>query len=171
MKKNMILWMSALVLTIAGLSSCSSDDDFSSNDLIGAWEMVRATYGMGGAQEFLPGEVVIIFDGKQLIVQNNNGAHFLKSGKYPYTTITEQSRIMTYEWVDVVNQVIVIHLSDEEGGNWENKYTYRFYDGMLVLDGGIATDGPGYFFRKYSPTSVPYAEAGKINNYFSFLKK
>lgn len=27
MKKNIILWMSALVLTIAGLSSCSNDND------------------------------------------------------------------------------------------------------------------------------------------------
>ena len=27
MKKNMILWMSALVLTIAGLSGCSNEDD------------------------------------------------------------------------------------------------------------------------------------------------
>ena len=162
MKKNVYLWLCALALTMTGLSSCSSDDEFSSNDLIGAWELASATYGMLGDQEFQPGEVVIIFDGKQLIVQNNNGAHFLKSGKYPYTTLTEQSRIMTYEWVDVVNQVIVIHLSDDELGNLEKKYTYRFNNGMLVLDGGIATDGPGYFFRKYSPTSVPYAEAGKI---------
>ena len=27
MKKNMILWLCTLVLTIAGLSSCSSDDE------------------------------------------------------------------------------------------------------------------------------------------------
>ena len=169
MKKNYYLWLCALVLTIAGLSSCSNDDDFSSNDLIGAWVMVRATYGMLGDQEFQPGEVVIIFDGKQLIVQNNKeGAHFLKSGEYPYTTLTEQSRIMTYEWVDVTNQVIVINLYDEEWGNMENKYTYRFYDGMLVLDGGIATDGPGYFFRKDESIYTPFAN--KTNNYFSFLK-
>ena len=35
MKKNIFLWMSALVLTIAGLSSCSSsDDDIKTEDLI-----------------------------------------------------------------------------------------------------------------------------------------
>ena len=156
MKKNVYLWLCALALTMAGLSSCSSDDDFSSKDLMGAWVLVRATYGMLGDQEFQPGEVVIIFDGKQLTVQNNKeGSHFLKSGKYPYTTQTEKSRIMTYEWVDVTNQVIIIHLYDEEWGNMENKYTYRFYDGMLVLDGGIATDGPGYFFRRYEAKFIP----------------
>lgn len=37
---------------------------------IGEWEMTEATYGMGGNQEFQAGEVIIIFDFNQLIVQN-----------------------------------------------------------------------------------------------------
>ena len=163
MRKNVYLWLCALVLTMAGLSSCSSDDDSSlngltgtwDNELLGAWEMVSATYGFGGDQEFQAGEVVVIFDYKQLIVTNKDVTSFLKSGKYPYTTLTELSRILTNQWVDVKNKVVIIKNSDEVWGNRELKYTYWFRDGMLVLDGGIACDGPGFFFRKYQPTCVP----------------
>ena len=31
---------------------------------------------------------------------------------------------------------------------YEVRYTYRFNDGMLYLDDGIAYDSPGYYFKK-----------------------
>lgn len=155
MEKGKLLWMCAALLLAIGLSSCSSDDDFSSdgltgNDLTGRWDIVRATYGLGGIQEYQDGELRIIFNNssKCLTVQNN-GIPFLKSGNYLYNTQTEQRRILNNEFdKEYQVNVIIIHYSDEVFGNQEVKYTYFFRDGMLILDGGIAYDGPGYFFEK-----------------------
>lgn len=45
-------------------------------------------------------------------------------------------------------QVVVIHYSDEVYGSRDVRYTYSFHDGMLILDSGMASDGPGYYFKK-----------------------
>ena len=157
-----MLWMSLLLLTLAGLSSCSSDDDeselnlkdavYESNPttLDGTWHMVSASYGWGGTKTYQAGEVTVTFNEaeKTMKVEDKKNIHFLKSGNYPYNTTTEKSRIYTYQWVDVEYQKIVIQYSDEAFGEREVRYTYGFYDGMLCLDGGIASDGPGYYLMK-----------------------
>jgi hypothetical protein len=45
-------------------------------------------------------------------------------------------------------QVVVIHYSVEASGNRDVRYIYSFHDGMLVLDSGMASDGPGYYLKK-----------------------
>lgn len=161
MKKNCIFWMGVLFLTIAGLSSCSSDDsDSVSNGVVyesnprtlnGTWHMVSASYGFGGEEKYQPGETTVTFNeaAKTINVENKKNVRFLKSGSYPYDVTTEKRSIYTYQWVEAELQVMVIHYNDEEGyGNCNLRYFYGFQDGMLVLDGGMASDGPGFYFKK-----------------------
>ena len=151
MRKNLLLCLSALLLTI-GWSSCSKDDEVDNRltTLDGTWNLVKASYGLVGIQEYQAGEVTITFNNKykRIVVKNDKGIDFLKSGVYPYKIETEQRRILTYEWVDVEYQVIVINYTDEVWGDREVRYIYDFSDGMLVLDGDMAADGPGYYFTR-----------------------
>ena len=166
MKREMFLWMSVLLLMIAGLSSCCSDDesDLNSKDVVyesnpktinGTWYMVSANYGFGGTEKYQAGEISVTFNEatKTMSIEDKKNINFLKSGNYPYEITTEKRRIYTYQWVDVENQVIVIHYSDEVYGNRDVRYVYSFYDGMLVLDGGMASDGSGYYFKKIKDLS------------------
>ena len=91
MKKIGLLWMSALLLMIVGLSSCSSDDQelvYESNPTIlnGTWDMVRASYGFSGVEEYQSGEITVTFDEarKTMNVENKKKINFLASGSYPY---------------------------------------------------------------------------------------
>ena len=161
MKKNFLLWMGALLLLAVGICSCSDDSESeldprgvvyesSPTTLDGIWHMVSASYGMGGTKTYSAGEITVTFNEaeKTMKVEDKKNIYFLKSGNYPYKTTTEKSRIYTYQWVDVEYQVIIIQYSDEAFGNREVRYTYGFHEGMLCLDGGMASDGPGYYFKK-----------------------
>ena len=160
MKKYM-LWMSLLLLTLAGLSSCSSDDDeselnlkdavYESNPttLDGTWHMVSASYGWGGTKTYQAGEVTVtINEAEKTMKVEEKKDLFLKSGYYSFKTITEKRRIYNNQWVDAEYQVMVVQYPDEAYGEREVKYNYDFHDGMLFLDGGMASDGPGYYFKK-----------------------
>lgn len=168
MKQYTFLWMSALMVLAVSICSCSNDDEpeselnselnpksevYESNPttLNGIWHMVSADYGMGGTYTYPAGEITVTFNEAEKTMKvedKKNTSSFLKSGNYTYTTTTEKSRIYTYQWVDVEYRVIVIQYSDEAFGQREVKYTYGFNDGMLLLDDGMAYDGPGYFFKK-----------------------
>lgn len=164
MKQYAFLWMSALMVLAVSICSCSNDDEpeselnpksevYESNPttLNGIWHMVSAYYGMGGTYTYPAGEITVTFNEAEKTMKvedKKNTSSFLKSGNYTYTTTTEKSRIYTYQWVDVEYRVIVIQYSDEAFGPREVKFTYGFNDGMLLLDGGIAYDGPGYYFKK-----------------------
>ena len=159
--KSKLLWMSLLLLTLSGLGSCSSDDDeselnlktvvYESNPttLDGTWHMVSASYGWGGTETYQAGEVTVTFNEaeKTMKVEAKNDL-FLRSGSYSFKTTTEKRRIYTGQLVDAEYQVMVVQYHDEALGDREVKYTYDFHDGMLFLDGGMASDGPGYYFKK-----------------------
>ena len=156
--------MSALMVLAVSICSCSNDDEpeselnpksevYESNPTTfnGIWHMVSADYGMGGTKTYPAGEITVTFNEAEKtmkVEKKDNNSSFLKSGNYSYTTTTEKSRIYTYQWVDVEYRVIVIQYSDEAFGPREVKFTYGFNDGMLLLDDGMAYDGPGYFFKK-----------------------
>ena len=162
MKQYAFLWMSALMVLAVSICSCSNDDEseLNQNSVVyesnpttfnGIWHMVSADYGMGGTYTYPAGEITVTFNEAEKTMKvedKKNTSSFLKSGNYTYTTTTEKSRIYTYQWVDVEYRVIVIQYSDEAFGPREVKFTYGFNDGMLLLDGGIAYDGPGYYFKK-----------------------
>ena len=112
--------------------------------------MVSASFGLGGTESYQAGEITITFDEteKTMKVENRKNIHFLKNGNYTFKTTIEKSRIYTYQWVDVENQVITIQYSVDTDDFREVKYTYGIQDGILYFDGGIASDGPGYYFKK-----------------------
>lgn len=160
MKKSRILWICALLMLTIGMSSCSDDESESQGvnyvdnpkTLDGTWFLVKASYGFGGIKEYAPGEIAISINKSNktlsVDVQNDEQAReFLKSGTYPYTTAKETRQIFTKDWMNVEYEVMSIQVSDELGSH-EVKYDYYFRDGMLFLDGGVAVDGPGYFFKK-----------------------
>ena len=161
MKKSYFLWISALLILVGGISSCSNDDESETNlkevvfennptTLNGIWHMVSASFGLGGTESYQAGEITITFDEteKTMKVENRKNIHFLKNGNYTFKTTIEKSRIYTYQWVDVENQVITIQYSVDTDDFREVKYTYGIQDGILYFDGGIASDGPGYYFKK-----------------------
>ena len=53
MKKNGLLWLCAVLVMVAGMSSCSSDDV--NNDLWGTWSVV----GYGNDQDFHTGDNIV----------------------------------------------------------------------------------------------------------------
>ena len=155
MKKNSLFWICALLLMIAGLSSCSSDDQdsvYESNPTIlnGSWDMVGASYGFSGVEEYQSGEITVTFDEarKTMNVENKKKINFLASGSYPYKTTTVKKQIYTYQEEDVEVLELNVQYSDEVFGDQEIRYTYGFHNGMLYLDRGMASDGPGYWFKK-----------------------
>ena len=159
--KRLYLFLPLLLALILGSVGCSKDDAtdvdptdeaYESNPttLNGTWHMISASYGLGGVKSYQSGEITVTFNEaeKTMKVDDKKNIEFLKSGDYPYEITNEKSSILSKgQWIDVDNQVIVIHYNDE-GHNRENKYIYQFYNGMLVLDGGISCDGPGYFLKK-----------------------
>lgn len=162
MKKSILFWIGVLVVTLStGLSSCNTDgeSDFNTGNvnyesnpinLNGTWHMVSASFGFGGTVEYRASEISVTFDEatKTMNVENKKNTAFLKSGSFSYEITTERRQIYTYQWVDVEYQVVVIHYSVEASGNRDVRYIYSFHDGMLVLDSGMASDGPGYYLKK-----------------------
>ena len=151
MNKNGLIWICTLILMIAGLSSCSSDDQESVSTILnGTWDMVWASYGFSGVEEYQPGEITVTFDEvrKTLNVENKKKIRFLPSGSYPYKTTTVKQHIYTYQEEDVEIKELIIPYSDETFGDQEIRYTYGFINGLLYLDRGVEADGPGYWFKK-----------------------
>jgi len=159
MRKYLYILMSTMLMIVS--IGCSNDDEselnprdvvYESNPttLDGIWHMVSASYGEGGTETYQAGEITVTFNEakKTMKVEDKKNIYFLKSGNYSYNTTIEKSRIYTYQWVDVEYQKIVIQYSDEAFGERKVSYTYFFYNGELILDGGVAYDGPGYYFKK-----------------------
>ena len=154
MKRKGIFRYLPLLLLMAGalfVASCSSDDDENMEmrqhiqPLLGTWQLVSAEYGESGTQDYQAGDLTITFnDNMTLTVENNKGIILFKEGSYPYITTIEQSRILTYQWADAEYSVLVVKVSDER----EDRYIYSLHDDTLFLDGGAASDGPGFVFKR-----------------------
>ena len=153
MKGKRVLRFLPLLLLLAGalfVASCSSDDENMEmrqqvQPLLGTWQLVSAEYGESGTQDYQAGDLTITFnDNMTLTVENNKGIILFKEGSYSYITTIEQSRILTYQWADAEYSVLVVKVSDER----EDRYIYSLHDDTLFLDGGVASDGPGFVFKR-----------------------
>ena len=135
MKKNVYLWLCALVLTIAGLSSCSDDDSF--NDIIGTWYLVSYNDGWGNIKKYNDNEIIVTFtrDGKVNIVNNREDQRPLPTGTRTYSFKEVAESIYTHE--------------RSSGITFDGSFIYSYYilDGMLHIS-AEAYDGPGYGLRK-----------------------
>ena len=91
MKKSMIFWMFAAVLTITGLTSCSDDDDFYEKDynyksaIVGTWYLVYHSSGWGGITDYNVGEIIVTFTNKGEVKVVNNGISPVSTSTYTYS--------------------------------------------------------------------------------------
>ena len=142
MKKSYIIWMGAVLMLVISMSSCSSDDedvavyDDNPTTLDGTWYLVKANFGWGGIRDYEAGDVTVCFYPNQTVqVETKEVKVFMATGTYSYKVIDTQ----TNKYDGTVFTTINL------GGQ---QCTYWFEDGMMVLDYGMAYDGPGYYFKK-----------------------
>ena len=139
MRKSVFLWMSLLLLTLTGLSSCSEDDDDNNvveSGIIGTWYLVGASDGWGHDKEYKEGEITITFttNGEMQIVNK-------REDQQPLATGTRQ-----YHFTDI-EESIYDH-EPRPGISWGFlPYSYVLRDGKLELD-AEAYDAPGYSLKR-----------------------
>jgi hypothetical protein len=148
--KNMMRLMVACVF-----AACSSSDDelmpgapfiYEENPttLEGTWHLVKANYGWGGIKEYPEGDIEVVFNpSTMLVIQHShkddekNTKPFLDDGTYTYQIFEAKH--------DGGSKRLAINGS-------EDGPAFCFHDGMLIIDYGMAADGPGYYFKKVIPT-------------------
>ena len=148
--KNMMRLMVACVF-----AACSSSDDelmpgvtylYEENPttLEGTWHLVEANYGWGGIKEYPEGDIEVVFTPNTMLVINHSDS----KEESPFIDGT-----YTYQILE----------AKKSGGSKrlafngkEDGPAFGFHDGMLVIDYGMATDGPGYFLKKVIPTFTTF---------------
>ena len=163
MKKSSLLWISAMLMIVIGMSSCSSDDEgnvvyveegnvvyeeeenvvYEDNPttLEGTWHLVKAFFSFGGFHEVLAGDVAVDFypnHTMQVINKSDTQERdlFITPGVYSYEIVSNQTNKYDGTVYTTINLDVV------------GSCTYWIKDGMLVLDFGMAFDAPGYYFKK-----------------------
>lgn len=144
--KNMMRLMVACVF-----AACSSSDDelmpgvtylYEENPttLEGTWHLVKANYGWGGIKEYPEGDIEVVFNPSTMLVINHSDSQeespFI-DGTYTYQILEAKH--------DGGSKRLAINGS-------EDGPAFGFHDGMLIIDYGMAADGPGYYFKKVIPT-------------------
>ena len=144
--KNMMRLMVACFF-----AACSSSDDelmpgvpfvYEENPttLEGTWHLVKANYGWGGIKEYPEGDIEVVFNPSTMLVINHSDSQ----EESPFIDGT-----YTYQILE----------AKHDGGSKrlafngkEDGPAFGFHDGMLVIDYGMAADGPGYYLKKVIPT-------------------
>ena len=126
--------------------------------LIGTWHLVKANYAWEGIREYVGKSTLmsISYD-NYLFVDHIEGEEktFLYGGIYDYTLSTDDAdQVITIKASDIENYYDLFQGPDEFR-DIEYKFTYRIQDGMLFFDGGVAHDGPGYYFKKVIANNRP----------------
>ena len=140
MRTKVFLWMSILLLTLTGLSSCSEDEDDNNvveSGIIGTWSLVGASDGWGHYKEYKEGEITITFttNGEMQIVNK-------REDQQPFATGTRQYHF-TY-----IEKSIYDH-EPKPGISWGFlPFSYVLRDGKLELD-AEAYDAPRYSLKTF----------------------
>jgi hypothetical protein len=147
MKKKSLLWISALLLMLAGLSSCSKDDDYSyvqefsnNNDkenLIGTWHILHYSNGWGMKEDYEAGEVTVTFtkNREMQVVNKREDQRPFATGKW------------TYSFVDIERSIFTGEPKTCISFGYFFTYSYTFDKGFLYLS-QEAFDGDSYTFQK-----------------------
>jgi len=147
MKKKSLLWISALLLMLAGLSSCSKDDDYSyvqefsnNNDkenLIGTWHILHYSNGWGMKEDYEAGEVTVTFtkNREMQVVNKREDQRPFATGKW------------TYSFVDIERSIFTGEPRTCISFGYFFTYSYTFDKGFLYLS-QEAFDGDSYTFQK-----------------------
>ena len=107
--------------------------------LEGTWHMVQVCTDFG-IDYINAGNIMVHFYADHTMKVENHHLIFLPSGTYSYEVVETNEYPGGKETkINIVGQ---------------QSCTYRFFESMLVLDYGMAYDGPGYFFRKLKSTEI-----------------
>ena len=119
--------------------------------LIGTWHLVKANYAWEGIREYVGKSTsMTISYNNYLIVDHIEGEEktFLYGGIYDYTLSTDDADQVITIKASNLEHFYDLFQGPDEFRDIEYKFTYRIQDGMLFFDGGVALDGPGYYFKK-----------------------
>ena len=97
MKKKSLLWLSALLLMLAG---CNGDDYSNDKDnFIGTWHMMSYSSGWGGSRKYDAGEITVTFTqkGKVKVVNKREDQSPIPTNTYSYTFVDIERSIITGE--------------------------------------------------------------------------
>ena len=139
-----------------GVGSYESSIEYEDNPttLMGTWHLVKANYAWEGIREYVGTSTLMsISSDNFLFVDHKEGEEktFLYGGIYDYTLTTDDAnpgnQVITIKASDIENYYNLFQGPDEFR-DIEYKFTYSIQDGMLFFDGGVAHDGPGYYFKK-----------------------
>ena len=146
MKKN-LFGLAAVVLMLAGLSSCNKDNDydyvqeFSNNNdkenLIGTWHILHYYNGWGTNEDYEAGEVTVTFtkNGEMQVVNKRDDQRPFATGK------------LTYSFIDIERSIFTGEPRTCISFGYFFTYSYTFDKGFLYLS-QEAFDGDGYTFQK-----------------------
>ena len=145
--KYYLLWIGMLLLMLAGLSSCSKDDDynyvkeFSDNNnkenFIGTWHIPHYSNGWGHKEDYEAGEVTVTFtkNGEMQVINKRDDQHPFSTGN------------MAYYFVDIEKSIFTGEPRTCISFGYFFTYSYTFDKGFLYLS-QEAYDGDGYTFQK-----------------------
>ena len=145
--KKFLFRLAAVVLILAGLSSCSKDDDydyvqeFSNNNdkenLIGTWHILHYSNGWGMKEDYEAGEVTVTFtkNGEMQVVNKREDQRPFATGKW------------TYSFVDIERSIFTGEPRRCISFGYFFTYSYTFDKGFLYLS-QEAFDGDSYTFQK-----------------------
>lgn len=166
MKKRILMVMSAVLMMAVGVCGCSSDDDeelLRGKDVVyeenpttldGVWHMVQFSNGWGKLTDYNGGEVALKIDEakKTIKVVNKLDGVFIPSGDYIYELTGHTiSTINDEEDGEAVYYTIDIKAKDNPDAHYITCGCNFCDGGYLLFDDGMASDSPGYFFKKLAP--------------------
>ena len=136
----LLVVFSPLVLSLVGCS----DDDYTSNSIVGLWEMIHYRNGWIPLQIVEEGDIVVEFtkDGKMKTLCKDEGPHpFNKNSTCRYSIVKIERSIFTGKSSDAVK------ITDENAPEWSYFFSYSIYNDTLYLS-QEAYDGWGYGFKR-----------------------
>ena len=147
MKKKTLLWLSVLLLMLAGLNSCSKDDDYNyvqefgdnnnKENFIGTWHLLHFSNGWGMKEDYKAGEITVTFtkNGEMQVINKRDDQRPFPTGKLVYSFVDIEKSIFTGEPRTCISF------------GFQSTYSYTFDKGFLYLS-REAYDGDGYTFQK-----------------------
>jgi len=116
--------------------NCFSDID-TCQCFNGIWNLRSLTPGWGGYQFFNEGYNVWFFDNiDSSVIICNSSQYGIASGNYMFS-INNQEEFVLF---DTLNQPVLTCCSDIEN--------FYFLENNLIFDWSVASDGPGYYFKR-----------------------
>ena len=124
------LLLMASIAIVGCMSSCSDNED-SSNPVVGRWQLIGVDANFGGIYDYSKKNIEYQFLSEGVLkVADDSGEDgfcvFLKTGEHQYALDEKTSKITI------------------DGST----YFYRFKDKELIIDTGSAWDAPVYVFKR-----------------------